>query len=111
MPAGAASGMMTGMHDLVPSVAPFRAGSNIDPSSLPASRPRELVRLRDGDTLRLESGLVRRVIHRQTLVMYGFNGQHPGPLIDVPKGARIVVLFRNGIDQPSAVHWHGVRKE
>jgi FtsP/CotA-like multicopper oxidase with cupredoxin domain len=41
--------------------------------------------------------------------MYGFNGQHPGPLIDVAKGATITVQFHNGIDQPSAVHWHGVR--
>ena len=109
LPAGSPGGMMAGMHDLHPSVAPFQAGSGIDPASLPLSRPRELVKLRDGDTLRLESGLVRRSLRGRTLVMYGFNGQHPGPLIDVPKGAKIVVRFRNGIDQPSAVHWHGVR--
>jgi FtsP/CotA-like multicopper oxidase with cupredoxin domain len=30
-------------------------------------------------------------------------------LIDVRKGATVVVQFHNGIDQPSAVHWHGVR--
>jgi FtsP/CotA-like multicopper oxidase with cupredoxin domain len=109
MPAGSSGAMMAGMHDLRPSVTPFHAGSGVDPASLPVSRPRELVKLRDGDTLRLEAGLVRRSLRGRTLVMYGFNGQHPGPLIDVPKGATIVVLFRNGIDQPSAVHWHGVR--
>lgn len=41
--------------------------------------------------------------------MYGFNGEHPGPLIRVDQGATIVVQFQNAIDQPSAVHWHGVR--
>lgn len=41
--------------------------------------------------------------------MYGFNGQYPGPLITVDQGATIVVRFQNDIDQPSAVHWHGVR--
>jgi suppressor of ftsI len=109
MAPSAMGGSMIAMRGLVPRVAPFRVGSGIDPVSIPTSRPREVVRLRDGDTLRLESGLVRRTIAGKTLVMYGFNGQHPGPLIDVPKGATVVVQFRNGIDQASSIHWHGVR--
>jgi len=109
MPTGQSMSAMPGMHDLLPTVRPYRAGAGVDPSSLPASRPRELVRLRDGDTLRLDAGFVRRTVRGRSVVMYGFNAQHPGPLIDVARGARIVVQFRNGIDQPSAVHWHGVR--
>jgi len=97
------------MAHLVPSVAPFRVPSRADPAGFPTSRPREVVHLEDGDTLRLESGVVRRTIHGKSVVMYGFNGQHPGPLIDVRKGATVVVRFHNGIDQPSAIHWHGVR--
>jgi len=100
---------MMGMAGLVPRVSPRRVGAGIDPAFIPISRPRAVVRLKGGDTLRLESGLVRRTINGKSLVMYGFNGQHPGPLIDVPTGASIVVRFRNGIDQPSAIHWHGVR--
>ena len=34
---------------------------------------------------------MRRTIAGKTLVMYGFNGQHPGPLIEVAKGATVVV--------------------
>ena len=109
MPAGSSMSAMAGMGGLVPRVAPFVVGGGVEPGTLPLSRPRELVTLRDGDTLRLESGLVRRTIGGKTLVMYGFNGQHPGPLIEVPRGATIVVQFHNGIEQPSAVHWHGVR--
>lgn len=109
MPANMAGRGMMGMDGLTPHVAPFRPGAGVDPATLPPSRPRELVRLKDGDTLRLESGLVRRTIRGKSVVMYGFNGQHPGPLIDVAKGARIVVQFHNRIDQPSAIHWHGVR--
>jgi suppressor of ftsI len=109
MPAAMSARGMMGMDGLVPKVAPFRAGEGIDPSSVPVSRPREIVRLRDGDTLTLESGFVRRTIRGKSIVMYGFNGQHPGPLIDVAKGATVTVRFRNGIDQPSAIHWHGVR--
>ncbi len=52
---------------------------------LPAARPREIVRLGDGGTLDLEAGLVRRTIGGRTFTMYGYNGQYPGPLIQVPQ--------------------------
>ena len=42
-------------------------------------------------------------------MMYGFNGEVPGPLIRVPQNATIIVRFHNQIDLPSSVHWHGVR--
>ena len=41
--------------------------------------------------------------------MYGYNGQYPGPLIEVKQGATIVVRFHNAIDLPSSVQRHGVR--
>jgi FtsP/CotA-like multicopper oxidase with cupredoxin domain len=108
-PAGSTASGMMGMANLVPNVAPFVVAARGDSAGIPASRPREVVHLKDGDTLRLESGLVRRTIRGKSVIMYGFNGQHPGPLIDVRKGVTIVVQFHNGIDQPSAIHWHGVR--
>jgi FtsP/CotA-like multicopper oxidase with cupredoxin domain len=109
LPAGSTVSGMMGMANLVPGAKPFRAGEGVDPTTLPMSRPRDVLQLRNGDTLRLESGLVRRTIGGKTLVMYGFNGQHPGPLIEVARNATIVVRFQNGIDQPSTIHWHGVR--
>src|SRR5690606_29219798 len=62
-----------------------------------------------GDTLALEAGLVRRTLNGRTFVMYGFNGQYPGPLIRAPQNATVVVRFRNGTALPTTVHWHGVR--
>lgn len=103
--------MMPGMNGLMPSVAPFRAGSGIDAATLPNARPSTVVVLRDGDTLALAARMVRRTIGGKTFTMYGFNGQYPGPLIKVDQNATIVVQFQNAIDQPSAVHWHGVRLE
>jgi FtsP/CotA-like multicopper oxidase with cupredoxin domain len=41
--------------------------------------------------------------------MYAFNGQYPGPLLRVAKGATVLVRFENQLDQPSTIHWHGVR--
>ena len=79
------------------------------PGGAPRARPRELVRLRSGDTLRLAAQLVTRSFKGQTYTMYGFNGQYPGPLLDVAKNSDVVVELTNSIDQPTAVHWHGVR--
>ncbi len=75
----------------------------------PPVRPTEVTRLRDGDTLRLEAGLVRSNLLGRTYTMFAFNGQHPGPLIEVTRGSHITVLFRNRLGQPSSVHWHGIR--
>ena len=61
----------------------------------------EVARLEDGDTLRLSARRVRREVGGRTFVMYGFNGQYPGPLIRVPRGAEIVVLFENRISHPT----------
>ena len=76
---------------------------------IPPARRHEIVRLANGDTLALTAGLVRRRIHGREHVMYAFNGQVPGPLLWVPEDAEIVARFTNALDQPSTVHWHGVR--
>ena len=95
LPASAAPPSVSGP---VPAAAP-----------LPAGRPQEIVRLGDGGTLDLEAGLVRRTIDGRTFTMYGFNGQYPGPLIQVPQGATITVNVTNRLSLPTAVHWHGIR--
>ena len=93
---------------LVPGVSPYLPRA-ADPARVPAARSREVVRLADGDTLRLEAGLVRRTWKGRSYLTYGFNGQHAGPLLSVSQGARVVVEFSNAIDQPTTVHWHGIR--
>jgi FtsP/CotA-like multicopper oxidase with cupredoxin domain len=80
-----------------------------DDPSLPLARPREVKTLKDGDTLQLEAGMVRRSLAGRSYTMFGFNGQYPGPLLVVKQAARVTVVFRNRLDQPSTVHWHGIR--
>ena len=104
--------MMPGVGRLSPPVEPFLPSVDEAPASaatLPAARPQEIVRLADGGTLDLEAGLVRRTIHGRTFTMYGFNGQYPGPLVQVPQGATITVNVTNRLRLPTAVHWHGIR--
>ena len=103
--------MLPGLDKAVPKASPFLPGMGIDPMTLPAAAFRQIVDLEDGDTLALEAGLVRRTINGRTFVMYGFNGQYPGPLIRTRQNATIVVRFTNNTALPTAVHWHGVRVE
>ena len=107
MPAGMK--MMPGLVGLVPPVAPFLPGAGVDLMELPEAESGKIAPLRNGDTLDLTAGLVRRTIKGQAYAMYAFNRQVPGPLIRVPRNATITVRFHNRIDLPSSVHWHGVR--
>ena len=101
--------MLPGLEALEPAVTPWHPATGRPLDSLPAIRPRQLLRLSDGDTLRLEAGLVRRHVAGRTFAAYAFNGQSPGPLLEVARGARIAVELLNRLDQPTSVHWHGVR--
>jgi FtsP/CotA-like multicopper oxidase with cupredoxin domain len=98
--------MLPIMMQLRPDVDPWLPNP-ADP--LPVSRPRERIELSDGDTLRLEAGpVVHRMLGRD-FVMYGFNGQLPGPLLSVARAAEVTVEFTNRTEWPTAVHWHGIR--
>jgi len=68
-----------------------------------------LYRVKDGDTLSLVAGLVRRTIAGRTLTMYAFNGEAPGPLLRARQGATFYARVRNDLDRPVTIHWHGVR--
>jgi len=43
-----------------------------------------------------------------TRVMY-YNQSIPGPLIRIAQGSEVVIPFHNGLDEPTSVHWHGLR--
>ncbi len=101
--------MLPGLESAVPIVGAFLPGTGVDPSTLPEARPSELVTLRDGDTLAIAISMVRRRIDGHEMVMFGYNGQYPGPLLRAPQGATIIVRVTNEIQMPTTIHWHGVR--
>ncbi len=105
----AVSYMLPGIAGLVPKGTPWLPGRDIDVATIAPARPRTTITLHDGDSLNLRAEIVTRSIAGRTITMYGFNGQYPGPLIQVDQQSTIVVNFENRIDQPSAVHWHGIR--
>ena len=103
--------MLPGLRAVSPSVDPFLPGEGVDTASLAWATPREILHVADGDTVALEARIVKRRIGGRTFVMYGFNGQYPGPLLRVAQNTKIVIRFTNSIDLPSTIHWHGLRLE
>jgi FtsP/CotA-like multicopper oxidase with cupredoxin domain len=100
--------MMPGMAAHRPSVDAYLPGA-ADLSRVPLARPREVKSLADGDVLELDARPVRRTIGGRTFLMFGFNGQYPGPLIRVTQRSTVRVRFTNHLEMPTAVHWHGLR--
>lgn len=41
--------------------------------------------------------------------IWGFDGIAPGPVLRAKAGERLKVVVENGLDQPTSVHWHGIR--
>src|SRR5215207_8574357 len=37
-----------------------------------------------------------------------YNGQVPGPTLELREGDRVVVHFRNALSEPTTIHWHGL---
>lgn len=109
MPAGIM--MLPALMRLRPDARPWLPAAGQSGEDLPDARPRERLRLSDGDTLRLAALAVRHRMLGRSFVMYGFNGQIPGPLLDVDQGAEITVVLENRIPWSTSVHWHGLRLE
>ena len=101
--------MMPGLMGLRPPTTPFLPNAGVDPATLPAAKPVETIRVKNGDTLDLTAGFVRRTIRGKQFVMYAFNGMVPGPLIRAAQTSKVTVRFHNRIDLPSTIHWHGLR--
>jgi len=43
------------------------------------------------------------------LELMAYNGSVPGPLLQARVGDEIIVHFQNDLDQPTTIHWHGLR--
>jgi suppressor of ftsI len=98
--------MPPALMTLRPDVPPYELTAD---DTIPMARPRDLVELGDGASITLTAAPVRRVLFGRTVTMLGFNGQYPGPLIQVDERSTIHVRFVNRTDFPTAMHWHGVR--
>jgi FtsP/CotA-like multicopper oxidase with cupredoxin domain len=46
----------------------------------------------------------------KTATVFAYNGQVPGPKINVMQGDRVIVHFKNSLPKafPTTIHWHGI---
>jgi FtsP/CotA-like multicopper oxidase with cupredoxin domain len=102
-----ASRMPFGLERFVPDVTPFLPAYL--GGSLPDVSPSRVYPLADGDTITLTAGKVGRAVRGHRVVLYAYDGQVPGPRLEMPEGATVTVRFRNLTDLPSSIHWHGLR--
>src|SRR3989344_370576 len=71
----------------------------------------EIVKLADKSSYEIDARIVSNQILGNEIRMYGYNGQIPGPTLRVKKGSNITINFKNSIDMPTTIHWHGIRLE
>lgn len=69
----------------------------------------QVIELADGDILDLEASIVKQEVGGRTIKRLAYNGQIPGPVIKVQKGATITVNLKNSIDVDTTLHSHGLR--
>ena len=92
-------------------VADFIPG-DLDPNlAAHARQPTTVLDLADGAHIEMSALLTDWEVDGIPIRGYGYNAQVPGPMIKVQQGASITVDFKNEIDMPTTIHWHGLRHD
>lgn len=68
-------------------------------------------RLKDGvkEFHLLAEPVVREMAPGMKAHLWGYNGQSPGPTIEVVEGDKVRMFVTNRLPEPTSVHWHGQR--
>ncbi|TAJ19859.1 MAG: copper oxidase [Rugosibacter sp.] len=102
--------------------APLQSNANTHPPlSPPDGRPYNPVVTLNGWTLpwRMKNGwkefhlvaepVVREISPGMKANLWGYNGQSPGPTIEVVEGDKVRIFVTNKLPEHTSVHWHGQR--
>ncbi|HEY2144480.1 MAG TPA: copper oxidase [Steroidobacteraceae bacterium] len=87
-----------------PSGRPYRAVATLNGWTLPW-------RMRNGvkEFHLVAEPVVREIAPGMKARLWGYNGQSPGPTIEVVEGDRVRIFVTNRLDEHTSVHWHGQR--
>ena len=53
--------------------------------------------------------VVRELAPGMKVNLWGYNGQSPGPTIEVVEGDKVRIFVTNKLPEPTTIHWHGQR--
>ncbi|MBP6895641.1 MAG: copper oxidase [Pseudacidovorax sp.] len=122
MLAGAAAGAVSRVAlAAVPEAAQQTGPATAPPLLPPDGRPYDPVITLNGWSLpwRMKNGVkefhlvaepvVREMAPGFKVNMWGYNGQSPGPTIEVVEGDRVRIFVTNRLPEHTTVHWHGQR--
>lgn len=105
----------------LPDAATRSDASTAKPHAPPNGRPYRPVVTLNGWTLpwRMRNGVkefhliaepvVREIAPGMQANLWGYNGQSPGPTIEVVEGDRVRLYVTNRLPEATSVHWHGQR--
>ncbi len=112
---------LAALPDAVQQTSPDTAAPWTPPGVTGAGRPYHPVLTLNGWTLpwRMNNGVkefhlvaepvVREMAPGFLVNMWGYNGQSPGPTIEVVEGDKVRLFVTNRLPEHTAVHWHGQR--
>ena len=102
--------------------APMQTSPGMQPPLLPPNgRPYQPVATLNGWTLpwRMKDGVkefhlvaepvIREIAPGMKANMWGYNGQSPGPTIEVVEGDKVRLFVTNKLPEHTTIHWHGQR--
>lgn len=69
------------------------------------------ITLHNGDTFQLGAGLKDQMIGGVKIKQFLYNDQFPGPRFRLTQGSTVYINFTNNLDEPTTIHWHGIRLE
>ena len=105
----------------LPEIVSSTATDTRSPLAPPNGRPYRPVATLNGWTLpwRLRDGVkefhlvaepvVREIAPGMKANLWGYNGQSPGPTIEVVEGDRVRMFVTNRLPEATSIHWHGQR--
>jgi FtsP/CotA-like multicopper oxidase with cupredoxin domain len=116
-----ASAVGRGALGAVPEAPMAPGAATAAPLPPPAGRPYRPVVTLNGWTLpfRMKAGwkefhlvaepVVREIAPGMRAHLWGYNGQSPGPTIEVVEGDKVRIFVTNRLPEHTTIHWHGQR--
>lgn len=80
-------------------------------AKLPVIESTQLLELKDKQRISLSANVIQRELNGQKIEWFGYNNQSPGPVLKVQQGSSLWVDFTNNLNEPTTMHWHGLRLE
>jgi FtsP/CotA-like multicopper oxidase with cupredoxin domain len=87
-----------------PNGRPYQPGATLNGWTLPW-------RMRNGvkEFHLVAEAVTREIAPGMKAHLWGYNGQSPGPTIEVVEGDRVRMFVTNRLPEPTSIHWHGQR--